>query len=199
MDTLWSQRQQLAEQLEPKWRELEEAYEEMQFNLEAWGAAVPICAIYDIVSVLVSRLSGPFGKAVKQANKMAKGDLSYITAGIDDPQQRDYVAAFFLAWKAGTSLRQAGDPAAMRAKLAGCPALSESLRAGANAFVDNYEKVGQLMPGVQELVNQIRGKDQEYWDQWHQYYQACLEWARCAGRPPTDCQEPPAEPSGPMQ
>jgi hypothetical protein len=204
MDTLWSQRQAYAAELEPKWRELAEAFEEMQFNIEAWRSAVGFCAINDIVAALVGRLSGDFGKAVGQADKMYRGDLSYLTAGLDrnDAAQRqaaDLIKAFLMGWKAGTALGQRTDPNAMRSKIARCGVLPDDLRAAANAFVDNYEKIPRLSGDVQELVNHVRNKDQAYWDQWHKYHQACLDWAACEGRPATDCQAPPAEPSGPMQ
>jgi len=63
------------------------------------------------------------------------------------------------------------------------------------SVVDGYAEVKAQMPKIQREVNDIHSKDQQYWDEWHKYYQACLEYAQCMGTAP-DCPEPPAQPSG---
>lgn len=72
------------------------------------------------------------------------------------------------------------------------------LKSAAKAFVDSYAEVKSLMPKVRKEVNDVRSLDQQYWDRWHKYYQACLDYAECMGTSPADCPEPPQQPSGPM-
>jgi hypothetical protein len=174
--------------LERAWRELEAAHQEMLDNLEAWRAAIPICAIAEIVQTVLTDSAGKFGELLDVAAKMAEGDLSYLNQNETLGAVVDVVGGI-----AGS-----GNPANMRDHLAGCAALPQNLRAGANAFVDNYEKVRRLMPQVQEHINRIRQQDQKYWDRWNTYYRDCLRYAECKGLPPSTCPPPPASPSGPM-
>jgi hypothetical protein len=191
VDVLWDQRQSMTPALERAWRELKAAHDEMLFNLEAWRAAIPICAIAEIVQTVLTETAGAFGEALDLAAQIAEGDLSYLN-------QSDEVSAALELLGGISAAAGAGNPANMRDKLAGCAALPQNLRDGARAFVDNYESVLRLMPQVQEHINRIRQKDQQHWDEWNRYYRVCLEYARCKGLPPSTCPPPPATPSGPM-
>jgi hypothetical protein len=181
----------MAPALERAWRELKAAHDEMLFNLEAWRAAVDLCAIADIVQTVLTEAAGDFGEALDLAAQVAEGDLSYLN-------QSDDVSAALEVLGGATAVAGAGDPANMRDRLAGCAALPQSLRAGANAFVDNYASVRRLMPQVQQQINRIRQQDQKYWDQWNTYYRDCLSYAECKGLPASTCPRPPASPAGPM-
>jgi len=188
VDVLWDQRQSMTPALERAWGELKAAHDEMLFNLEAWRAAVDVCAIAEIVQTILTEAAGEFGEALDLAAKIAEGDLSYLN------QSEELGAALdLLGGVAG-----AGNPANMRDRIAGCAVLPDNLRAGANAFVDNYEKVRRLMPLVQQHLNWFRTQDQKYWDEWNRYYRVCLEYARCKGLPASTCPPPPSTPSGPM-
>jgi enamine deaminase RidA (YjgF/YER057c/UK114 family) len=77
-------------------------------------------------------------------------------------------------------------------------ALGGDLERAANAFVDNWQRVSELMPEVQRQVNDIYDLDEKYWNQWNDYYRRCLEYAECQGTPPADCQPPPAGPGSAM-
>jgi hypothetical protein len=188
VDVLWDQRQSRTGALESAMRELQSAHDEMLFNLEAWRAAIPICAIADIVQTVLTEAAGEFGEALDLAAKIAEGDLSYLNQSEGLGALVDVVGGV-----AGS-----GNPANMRDRIAGCAVLPENLRAGANAFVDNYEKVRRLMPQVQQQVNWFRTQDQKYWDQWNTYYRDCLRYAQCKGLPASTCPQPPPTPSGPM-
>lgn len=190
MDVLWAQRQAMAEQLEKDWKQLEQANFELEFNKPAWRTAISKCAIFDVVSETLEKLTRGFGDGAERLNKIATGDLTYLGAGHGDALEllfETYASGF----PAGPG---AGRAANLRAKLNACNAdLSQPLRDGANAFVDNFEKVEQLMPKVQRQVNDIRGKDQEYWDEWQTHYRNCLEWAKCKKLDPSVCGPRPPE------
>ena len=58
---------------------------------------------------------------------------------------------------------------------------------GARAFLDNFEKVEQLMPRVQRQVNDIKRKDQEIWDERQKNNRDCRAWAECMKLDPSMC------------
>jgi hypothetical protein len=191
VDTLWAQRQSHKPALERAMRELQSAHDEMMFNLPAWKTANPLCAIGDIVQTVLTEAAGDFGEALDLVAQIAEGDLSYLI-------ESDEISAALEVFAAGREAGGAASASNMRDRIAGCSVLSDPLRAGANAFVDNYERVLRLMPQVQEQVNWFRTQDQKYWDQWNTYYQECVRYARCKGLPQPPCPAPPATPSGPM-
>ncbi len=191
MDVTWNTRQAKAQKMEADWKELLAAQQEMEFNVEAWRAAIAGCAIVDILSTVVEEAAGDFGKAVSLADKVISGDLSYLIESDDLSAALDVLNAVFAA----TGPKTADD---LRAKLDDCPALGGDLERAANAFVDNWQRVSELMPEVQRQVNDIYDLDEKYWNQWNDYYRRCLEYAECQGTPPADCQPPPAGPGSAM-
>ena len=191
VDVLWEYRQLIARELERAWRELESAHGALLDNHEAWLAANPICAIADVVQTVLTEAAGEFGEALDLAAQIAEGDLSYL---IED----DDLSAALEVLGGVREAAGAADPGNMRDRIAGCAALPEDLRRGANAFVDAYERVLRAMPQVQRHINDIRVQDQKYWDEWNRYYRECARYARCKGLPAPPCPPPPETPSGPM-
>ncbi|MGE5232866.1 MAG: hypothetical protein ACM3OB_02055 [Acidobacteriota bacterium] len=198
MDPLWNQRQMRARQLAVDWQKLAAANRDLNDHLEAWRAAIPLCAIEEIVQEalqdLVKGLAGEAGELTEALGKMATGDLSYMAQG-------EYGNILTLLQDDAKLLQAAlgvGDPHAMEEQLADCSGLPADLREGAKAFVDAYAEVKSQLPEVQAEVNGIHQLDQQYWDQWHKYYQACLDYAACKKIPPTDCVAPPDQPAGPI-
>jgi hypothetical protein len=198
MDPIWNQRQLQAKQLAADWQKLQAAYQALQDNLEAWRAAIPLCAIEEVAEKatedLLKGLGGEAAELTEMLGKMASGDLSYMLS--------EHYDNMLTLLKDDQQLVQAalgaGDPAAMAERLDDCAALPADLRAGAKAFVDAYGEVASGLPEVQTEVNGVHGLDRQYWDQWQKYYQACLDYAACKQIPPTDCVPPPAQPSGPI-
>jgi hypothetical protein len=191
VDTVWAQRQSQTATLERDMRDLQDAYDEMLFNLEAWRAAIGFCAIADVVQTVLTEASGKFGEVLDLAAQIADGDLSYLN-------DSDGLSAALEVLDGVTAVTGAGNPSNMRDRIAGCAALPPNLRAAANTFVDNYAKVLRLMPQVQQQVNWFRTQDQKYWDQWQKYYRDCQAYARCKGLPAPPCPRPPESPAGPM-
>ena len=173
----------------------------MLHDVEAYYAAIAICAIWDIVSEALEawtmkstaketrcRTGAPSSSSSE--TKLLNGDISASVG--TEPWKT-------LSERATDAFPDAPDWAGnMRARVTGCGAVTQDLRAAALRFVDNWERQRGLMPRVQEKINRIRDQDLRYWEKWQRFYQTCLQWATCKGVPPTDCPQPPEQPSGPM-
>lgn len=198
MDTTWSQRQATAHQLEEDFKDLQGAYQKMQDNQSAWRSAIPICAIEEIgektAEAFLTDFGGERAEFVEMFGKIAAGDLSFVGHG-EWSNLGDALTNISSVLNAAVGV---GDPKAMEEQIADCKALPENLKDAAKAFVDAYAEVKSAMPKIQKEVNDIHALDQKYWDQWHKYHQACVDYAQCMGTPPAECPAQPAEPSGPM-
>jgi hypothetical protein len=191
VDLLWAQRQLYARELKAEWDALEQAHREMLDNVEAYKAAIPLCAIWDIVSETLESASGWAGEFTEFGTKILNGDLS-ASVGAEP-----WKSLSERAWDVFP--RQSTWAGLMRDRITGCGApISPEMRAAALRFVDSWERVRRLMPAVQEKINRIRTQDQKYWDQWNTYYRECQDYARCKGLPAPPCPAPPESPSGPM-
>ena len=190
-DVLWQQREAYTRDLEAEWNALKEAHGAMLDDFEAYKAMIDACAIADIVTETMESSSGWGGEFVEFVTKILSGDLSWVVG------DEFWGPLAERAWDAFP--RHADWAANMRARLDACNApLPADLRRAAARFVDNWERVRQLMPTVQEKLNRVRDKDLRYWEQWNRFYRVCLEWAECKGAPPTSCPQPPEQPTGPM-
>lgn len=191
VDVLWDQRQAYAGELEAEWNALEQAHGEMLDNVEAYRAAIAACAIWDIVSETLESASGWAGEFTEFGTKVLSGDLSAFVG--DEP----WKSLSERAWDVFP--RQSTWAGLMHDRVTGCSApISHEMRTAALRFVDSWERVRGLMPGVQQKLNRIRTQDQKYWDQWNTYYRDCLRYAECKGLPASSCPQPPSTPSGPM-
>ena len=191
VDVLWDQRQLYAGELKDEWDALEQAHGEMLDNVDAYKAAIPLCAIWDIVSETLESASGWAGEFTEFGTKILNGDLS-ASVGAEP-----WKSLSERAWDVFP--RQSTWAGLMRDRITGCGApISPEMRAAALRFVDSWERVRRLMPAVQEKINRIRTQDQKYWDEWNKYYRECQRYARCKGLPAPPCPPPPESPSGPM-
>lgn len=191
VDVLWDQRQAFATDLEAEWHRLEQAQGAMLDDVEAYRAAIDACAIWDIVGEALESWGDWGGEFPEFVTKVLSGDLSAFVG--DDT----WGPLAERAWAAFP--RESTWAGNMHDHISGCGApIPPDLRAAAHRFVDNWERVRGLMPSVQEKLNRIRNQDLRYWEEWHRFYQTCLQWAACKGVPPTECPRPPEQPSGPM-
>jgi hypothetical protein len=198
LDTAWNQRQMKVHELEQHWKDLQKTNETMLDNLEAWRAAIAICAIEDtgakVAQSVVTDLGGKATEITEVVGRMVTGDLTVNFQG----KLSDVGDILENGAQLINAARGPGNPKLMAEKLADCAALPADLRKAAKTFVDAYAEMPGRMRRVKTDINDVRSRDQKYWDQWQQYYRACLEDAKCRGKSSSDCIPPPEQPTGPM-
>jgi len=70
---------------------------------------------------------------------------------------------------------------------AGTITLSDATYRGAKDYVEKLKSAMERIPETQTLVNNIRQLDTDYPDLQYKAYAACVQHARCAGTPESDC------------
>lgn len=195
VDVIWEQRKADAAALEIEWNRLQEAHREMKDNIEAYRSAIGICAIQDVIGEVLGTFvpdGVPQIEFVNFVTSVLGGDIGWSLA----PEPWGTLAQRLSA----AYPSKGGYAAFMRGRLDECSSLlvNAKHKAAAYRFVDQWERVRQLMPAVQEKINRVRTRDQDYWDRWNKYHKICVAYAQCKKIPPQDCPEPPAEPRGPM-
>ncbi len=201
VDHLWAQRQLYAADLKAQWEQRERTHADMLHDVEAYYAAIAICAIWDIVS---EALEAWTMKLDGEGNPLPNWGAEFVEFGVKLLNGDISASVGTEPWKTLSERATDAFPDVpgwagnMRARVTSCGAVTQDLRAAALRFVDNWERQRALMPRVQEKINRVRGLDLRYWEKWQGFYQTCLQWAACKGVPPSTCPQPPEQPSGPM-
>ncbi len=62
---------------------------------------------------------------------------------------------------------------------------------GAVNYLRLLQQIEPMAQAAQKTLNDIRNKDQEVFDLWNKYHEACVDRALCKGTDPAECDNPP--------
>jgi hypothetical protein len=175
------------------------AYRKAIAECGAWDAAMKIMG-YAVGGAPVSGGLNPQAAAEIKEFQEALSFLADIAGKIINgenpltiPDSKGLGELAKLQWSKETitkvlSMLNAANPEAMQGYLEECGApVPDETYAGAVEYVKNLKEALDMVPGIQQIVNRIRGKDLEcQLEQW-KAYQNCVQCARSQATDETSC------------
>jgi hypothetical protein len=132
-----------------------------------------------------------FWNFLAMAEKVHAGDPSWL---LPNHEFGDWVSVED-AWDGfmiGYGALGPSSPESLREGLQQCGAPTvEGVLDGAYEYLRLLEQLPALGERMHEILNDSRAKDQEIFDLWQKWQQACREHERCRGGDPSRCDEPP--------
>ncbi len=216
-DTCRQPRQWIVDQsqLKPLWSQFQTLQTNIEFDQPYYKEAIVRCAVVDIgmkvleyatgkyAAGMGEGVPGEYGEYLKEYYKdLNKGRSAIPKILKGDPTwmaPRDSSAEKAVkAWDAVSGLFDALriTPEKAAKKIDDCYGkMPASTYKHAKQFVDNLKAATALSKKIALGVNNIRAKDQECWDKQFQSYKACVEYTRCKGTNPKQCERerPPGD------
>jgi len=87
-----------------------------------------------------------------------------------------------------------GEVQAQRERLEDCtdvPLVAGVTFDGAREYLNHAEAAARELSQILPLMTRIEQSDTDIYNKWHQYHQACVQYAQCSGRDPRVCNPPP--------
>lgn len=185
------------EELRPAYRDFKRYELEVDFNIEAYRAAIAFCGITDVFSVSLLHVLKGEGKtgealvaAIELTEKILSGDPTWLLPdgkGVDSALAGwSILKGLWEGWEA-----YIGSPDTLRAKIHSCSGqIPHGTYDAALAYIDNGEAMLEASKRMGYWMGVLQSSDLRRYFEGVKYHDACVACAEEQGGDPSSCPKP---------